>query len=266
MKSLNLQIAEQIIIPSSTIFWFRRDLRLQDNAGLYAALKENKNVIPVFIFDTEILNKLEDKTDRRVEFIHQSLRLLKTELEAMGSSLLVLHGNPVDLYKKLNPKAVYANHDYEPYSRKRDAAVKSIFEKREIAFKTFKDQVIFEKNEIVKDDGNPYTIFTPYSRKWKANLNAFFLSSYPVEKYSSHFLKTKALPFPTVEDLGFKSSGIDFPERVVKASIINKYDTQRNFPAIRGRAFDEWTGFSCLHGTLPLSAGLLECPLTAGER
>jgi deoxyribodipyrimidine photo-lyase len=109
-----------------------------------------------------------------------------------------------------------------------------MLEKRDIIFKTFKDQVIFEKDEVVKDDGKPYTIFTPYSRKWKAKLNTFFLSRYPGEKYTSHFLKTKPLPFPTLEDLGFKSSGIDFPERVVKASIIDKYDTLRNFPAIRG--------------------------------
>ncbi len=233
-KTFNLKNAEQIIGPTSTVFWFRRDLRLQDNAGLYAALKENKNVIPVFIFDTEILEKLEDKQDRRVEFIHQSLSVIKTQLEEMGSSLLVLHGNPIDLYKKLNPKAVYTNHDYEPYARKRDASIKSILEERDIAFKTFKDQLIFEKDEVVKDDGKPYTIFTPYSRKWKAKLNTFFLSSYPVEKYTSHFLKTKPLSFPTLKDIGFKSSDLHFPERVIKTSIIDKYDKQRNFPAIRG--------------------------------
>jgi deoxyribodipyrimidine photo-lyase len=234
LKAYNLQIAEQIISPASTIFWFRRDLRLQDNSGLHAALKENKNVIPIFIFDTEILNKLEDKNDGRVEFIHQSLRLIKIELEELGSSLLVLHGNPIKLFAKLNPKAVYTNHDYEPYARKRDAAVKDIMEKRNIVFKSFKDQVIFEKDEVVKDDGKPYTIFTPYSKKWKAKLNTFFLSSYALKRYQGHFQKTKPLPFPTLKEIGFKSSGIDFPERVVKVSIIDKYDVQRNFPGIHG--------------------------------
>ncbi len=234
LKGFNLNNVEQIVSPTSTIFWFRRDLRLQDNAGLYAALKENKNVIPVFIFDTEILDKLEDRKDKRVEFIHQSLRLIKTQLEEWGSSLLILHGNPIELYKILNPKAVYTNHDYEPYAHKRDAAIKSILEKRDIVFKTFKDQVIFEKDEVVKDDGKPYTIFTPFSRKWKTKLNPFFLSSFPVEKYNSHFLKTRPLPIPTLQEVGFKPSGINFPERVIKTSIIDKYDIQRNFPAIRG--------------------------------
>ncbi len=234
MKAFNLQNAERVISPSSIIFWFRRDLRLHDNAGLFTALKENKNVIPIFIFDTEILKKLDDKQDRRVEFIHQSLRLLKTQLEELGSSLLILHGNPVEMYEHLNPKSVYTNHDYEPYATNRDETIKNSLEKRGITFKTFKDQVIFEKDEVIKDDGKPYTIFTPYSRKWKAKLNQFFLSSYPVEKYGSHFLKTKPLPFPSLEDIGFKSSGLEFPERIIKSSIIKNYDTQRNFPAIRG--------------------------------
>ena len=234
MKAFNQQNADQLISPSSTIFWFRRDLRLQDNAGLYAALKETKNILPLFIFDTEILEKLEDKQDRRVEFIHQSLLLLKTQLEELGSSLLLLHGNPIEIYKALNPKAVYINHDYEPYALRRDEAIKNNLEQRNIIFKTFKDQVIFEKDEVVKDDGKPYTIFTPYSRKWKAKLNRSFLSSYPVEKYSSRFLKTNSLPLPSLEDIGFISSGLRFPERVIKSSIIEKYDTQRNFPAIRG--------------------------------
>ncbi len=188
----------------------------------------------IFIFDTEILEKLDDKQDRRIEFIHQSLTLLKTQLEELGSSLLVLHGNPIEIYKKLNPKSVYANHDYEPYARKRDESIKNTLEKRGITFNTFKDQVIFEKEEVVKDDGKPYTIFTPYSRKWKSKLNKFFLSSYPLEKYTNHFLKTKPLPFPSLKDIGFKSSGLEFPERIIKSSIIEKYHVQRNFPAIRG--------------------------------
>nr|WP_236675884.1 deoxyribodipyrimidine photo-lyase [Chryseolinea lacunae] len=216
------------------MFWFRRDLRLQDNAGLYYALKENKDVLPVFIFDTTILDTLEDKDDARLTFIHQSLEILKQQLEELGSSLLILHGDPVELYKKLNPKAVYTNHDYEPYARARDQRVKEILEAKDIAFRTYKDQVIFEKDEVLKDDGKPYTIFTPYSRKWKAAMKPFYLKSYPTEKYTRHLLKTTPLPFPTLKDLGFVPSTIEFPERVVKKSIVEKYDTQRNFPAIRG--------------------------------
>ncbi|AYB35632.1 deoxyribodipyrimidine photo-lyase [Chryseolinea soli] len=219
---------------STTLFWYRRDLRLQDNAGLFHALKENPDVLPVFVFDTVILDKLDDRDDARVTFIHQSLEILKTQLEALGSSLLVLHGDPVTLYAKFNPKAVYANHDYEPYARERDAQVSSILQKKGIPFKTFKDQVIFEKSEVVKDDGSPYTVFTPYSRKWKATLSPLHLKQYPTEKHFSNFLKTKTLPFPTLEHLGFTPSFIDFPERVVKRTIIEKYDLQRDFPALRG--------------------------------
>ncbi len=116
----NLPQAEKLITKSTTLFWFRRDLRLQDNTGLYYALKENEEILPLFIFDSEILDKLEDKADLRVAFIHQSLTLMQKQLVEMGSSLLVLHGNPVEIFKELNPKAVYTNHDYEPYARKRD--------------------------------------------------------------------------------------------------------------------------------------------------
>jgi deoxyribodipyrimidine photo-lyase len=151
---------EKIITNDSTLVWLRRDLRLQDNAALYHALKENKHVLCVFIFDTTILEKLEDKADRRVDFIHQSLHTLKEQLENLGSSLLVLHGNPIDLYTKLQPKAVYTNHDYEPYALQRDENIRTLLEKRGIIFKTYKDQVIFEKEEVLKDDGKPYTVFT----------------------------------------------------------------------------------------------------------
>jgi deoxyribodipyrimidine photo-lyase len=207
---------------------------LQDNAGLYHALKENQDVLPVFIFDTVILDQLDDRDDARVTFIHRSLEILKIQLEELGSSLLVLHGDPVKLYATLKPKAVYANHDYEPYARERDAQVSDLLQRKGIAFKTFKDQVIFEKNEVVKDDGSPYTVFTPYSRKWKAALTPFSLKPYPTEKYFKRFLNTKSLPFPTLEDLAFIPSSIDFPERVVKRSVVEKYDQQRDFPAVKG--------------------------------
>lgn len=191
-------------------------------------------MLPVFIFDTSILDKLDDRDDARVTFIHQSLALLKTQLEELGSSLLVLCGDPVKLYATLKLKAVYANHDYEPYARERDAQISDILQRKGVAFKTFKDQVIFEKSEVVKDDGSPYTVFTPYSRKWKAALTPFHLKSYPTKKYFKHFLKSKHLPFPTLDDLGFTPSPVDFPERVVKRAIVEKYDQQRDFPAVKG--------------------------------
>lgn len=226
--------AKDLVTQNTCIFWFRRDLRLQDNAALFHALKENESVLPIFIFDTEILNKLEDKADLRVAFIHQSFALMQQQLVEMGSSLLVLHGNPIDIFNELHPKAVYTNHDYEPYARTRDAKVKETLESKGVVFKTFKDQVVFEKDEVTKDDGKPYTVFTPYSRKWKSKLDEESLKSYPTEKYFDHFQKTKAHPLPSLQDIGFQEVNFSFPERLVKQSIVEQYDKQRNFPAIAG--------------------------------
>jgi deoxyribodipyrimidine photo-lyase len=223
-----------IITSETTLFWLRRDLRLEDNAGLYHALKENTEVLPVFIFDTEILDRLEDKRDKRVQFIYESLLLLKSEFEKMGSSLAILHGNPVDIYKKLAPKSIYCNHDYEPYALERDKKIKKNSEQAGGEFKSYKDQVIFEKEEVVKDDGKPYIIFTPYSKKWKAKLNAFYLKNYPTGKYTKSLKKLQALPVPTLNEIGFKKTDDLYPERTIKSSIIEKYHDQRNFPAIRG--------------------------------
>ena len=159
---------------AKTIFWFRRDLRLNDNAGLFHALKNNDTVLPIFIFDTDILNRLENKEDRRVEFIHLTLNELNKQLVGIGSSLLVLHGNTQDVFTELlsshTIKNIYSNSDYEPAAIERDKAIKFIANKQKIPFYSFKDQVIFEKNEITKDDGLPYTVFTPYMRKWKSRL------------------------------------------------------------------------------------------------
>lgn len=234
MKTSEIQNLNKLVTKETALVWLRRDLRLQDNAALYYALKENKSVLPVFIFDTSILDKLEDKTDKRVAFIHQSLVQIQEELRKLGSSLLVLHGKPADIYQTLNPKAVYTNHDYEPYALERDVAVNEILSTKGIDFKTYKDQLIFEKDEVLKDDGKPYTIFTPYSRKWKAKLNKYYLKSYPTEKYFSHFKSCEAIAIPSLKSLGFEDVEATFPERIIKQSIIEKYDTQRNFPAIAG--------------------------------
>lgn len=224
----------QRIDSGTTLFWFRRDLRLTDNAGLYHALRDHKNVLPIFIFDTAILDALDDKTDKRVEFIHRTLSDLKKQLEEFQSSLLVLYGNPVELFKKITSKAVYANHDYEPYARKRDDQVATILKKSGSVLKTFKDQVIFEKTEVVKDDGNPYTVFTPFSKKWKAQLKPFYYKSYPTEKYFTAFKKSKPLPFPSLSEIGFKEVNAVFPERNIRQSIIETYHQTRNFPSQRG--------------------------------
>jgi deoxyribodipyrimidine photo-lyase len=197
-------------------------------------LKLETNVLPLFIFDTVILDELDDKDDARVSFIHHSLSLLKEEFKKAGSSLKVLHGNPVEIFQSIGVRAVYTNHDYEPYAIKRDSTVKDILGKRGIPFHSFKDQVIFEKDEVIKDDGTPYTMFTPYSRKWKATLNKFYTSSYPVEKYLKSLLKTKPLEIPTLESIGFRKSISEFPPRVIKQQVIADYDEQRNFPSVEG--------------------------------
>jgi deoxyribodipyrimidine photo-lyase len=228
------EFEEKVVDAETTLFWFRRDLRLKDNAGLYYALKENKKVLPIFIFDSNILNDLEDKADKRVEFIHQSLAGIKRELEEIGSSLLILYGDPIEIYKKLVPKAVYTNGDYEPYAGDRDREVEKALKANGSGLRSFKDQVIFEKEEVLKEDGRPYTIFTPYSRKWKMNLNDFFVKSYPTESYWKNLIRLKRLPFPELKDIGFIPTGAEFPKRMISQSIISHYDKQRNFPAING--------------------------------
>lgn len=234
MKSLSPTEAAKIVTAETTLFWFRRDLRLSDNAGLYHALKKNSSVLPIFIFDTEILDQLEDKQDRRLAFIHDSLLILKTSLEEMGSSLLIVHGNPVDFFTHVKPSAVYSNEDYEPYARKRDSEVAKILSEKKSILKTFKDQVIFSKEEILKDDGTSYSIFTPFSKKWKAALKPFYYKSYPTEKYFQHFRQVHPLPFPTLNDIGFEHTDHSFPERKIKASVIEQYHKQRDYPAIQG--------------------------------
>jgi deoxyribodipyrimidine photo-lyase len=220
------------------IFWFRRDLRLDDNAGLFHALKSGTPVLPLFIFDRNILDQLEDKADRRVEFIHAALEEMQNRLSQEGSSLEVRHGLPLEIFRDLLSEyevtGVYTNTDYEPYATERDGAVKDLLAEKEIAFHSYKDQVIFEKDEVLKDDGSPYTIFTPYSRKWKALANDFYLSSYPVKKYRLHFLQRSPKAIPDLSDLGFKKTGGPFPLATMKTAVLKKYKEQRDYPGIPG--------------------------------
>jgi deoxyribodipyrimidine photo-lyase len=228
------------------IFWHRRDLRLEDNAGLYHALKSGLPVLTLFIFDENILSKLEDKNDARVSFIHEQIESLSTQLRKLGSSILVKYGKPEAIWEELIQaypvKKVFCNRDYESYGIERDAKIKNILAQRNIEFKSFKDQVIFEKEEVLKNDGGPYTVFTPYSRKWKEKLlskktkdgELFYFKSYPTEKYFDHFYQTNELEIPSHESMGFTKSSIQFPPKEVKQGIIKNYDSTRNFPAIEG--------------------------------
>ncbi len=220
-----------------SIFWFRRDLRLNDNAGLYYALKGPYPVLPLFIFDPAILDKLEDKADARVTFIHQTVSAVSKQLQTRGSALLVKYADVAhawdEVLKEYDVAAVYANHDYEPYAIERDDAIAQKLAPKNIPFYTYKDQVIFEKDEVLKDDGKPYTVFTPYRNKWYAKLKAFYLKPYPSEKYLHNLYSTEALSIPPLQQMGFTQSGLAFPRKEYK-NIIAAYVDKRNFPAIEG--------------------------------
>ncbi|WP_343329175.1 deoxyribodipyrimidine photo-lyase [Polaribacter staleyi] len=217
-----------------TIFWFRRDLRINDNCGLFHALKSSKKVLPIFIFDKEILRKL-DKEDSRVSFIHQEIKNINKQLQEIGSSLDVYYGNPIDIYKSLLEKhtieTVYTNHDYEPYAIKRDLEIKDFLTSKNILFKTYKDQVIFERNEIVKKDGTPYKVYTPYSKKWLEAFHFKGIQFYPSEDYLENFIKSKNNQFLTLKELDFKKSAITVASYTVSPTLINQYEETRNFPA-----------------------------------
>lgn len=219
------------------VFWFRRDLRLDDNAGLYHALKSGLPVLPIFIFDSNILDKLQDRDDARVTFIHKSLVGIDAQLKELGSSLYVAIGAPekvwMDLLQKFNVKNIFTNTDYEPYARDRDNTLKSIFERKTVGFHLFKDQVIFDTDEVVKDDGKPYTVFTPYKRKWLGKLTNFYLNSYPTEKYFANFYTDLSSELPSLKDIGFKESAQNFPPKEFKSVIENYYNT-RDIPSIKG--------------------------------
>ena len=218
------------------IFWFRRDLRLTDNTGLYQALKNNLPVLPIFIFDKYILEKLPAKIDRRVEFIHAALHDMQAMLQKTGSTLQVFYGTPEDVFNTLSDtwqiEKVFTNHDYEPYAKERDKVIESLLFSRSISFHTFKDQVIFEKDEVIKEDGKPYTVFTPYSRKWKATFQDYHVKDYLTEKYFNNFYKQAVQPIPSLQFMGFESAHQIFPSKELQDEMIIKYGERRNFPAL----------------------------------
>lgn len=221
-----------------SIFWYRRDLRLDDNAGLYHALKSTYPVLPIFIFDQNILEKLNDKKDRRVAFINQALSEVQKKLAALGSTIVVKYGNPGVVWKEIlqefDVAEVYTNHDYEKYAIERDREIGTLLNAKGIAFYTFKDQTIFEKNEVLSGAGTPYTVFTPYSRKWKETLNDFYLKSYPNEIYNHNFFQHDIVEMPTLKEIGFDSIGEEFPKKDIREELIRKYDELRDIPSILG--------------------------------
>lgn len=220
------------------IFWFRRDLRLDDNAGLYHALKSGKPVVPIFIFDKKILDDLTDKKDARVSFIYDCINELQSKLETWGSTLHVFHDEPIQAFKKLtdlyNIEKVFTNEDYEPYALERDTTIAAWLVKKNAQLVSFKDQVIFSKNEVLKDDGKPYTVYTPYAKRWRAVLKDFHLKSYPISKYKKNFYQHKPHRIPTLESMGFERSKLDIPSATVHESLIREYAKTRDYPGIEG--------------------------------
>ena len=235
-----------------SLCWFRRDLRLHDQAALYHALKQSSDVHCVFVFDTNILDKLIDKQDRRVEFIWHSVQALQLELQKLGSTLHVLHTSAETaiphLARELNVQAVFCNRDYEPNALQRDATVKKSLLEMGVAFQHYKDQVILEQSEILTGGGKPFSVFTPYKNAWLKKLDDFYLQAYPTQRYFSALVQTSATDMPSLASLGFNATNLlqmalptgasgaqklfaDFIQRIAC------YQEARNFPAVKGVSY-----------------------------
>jgi deoxyribodipyrimidine photo-lyase len=245
-------------------FWFRRDLRLDDNTALLRALESGAPVLPAFVFDRNILDALEDPDDARVSFLHQRMSELDAALRKYGSTLLVGYGNPLACWKTWQEtyglQAVYANRDYEPYARTRDPQVDAMLRERGAELRLYKDQVLFEQNEVVKPDGQPYSVFTPYSRRWKAALaedppKARKLPARP------RFLAYEPLPMPSLELMRFRPSTLTLPDARVSDELLRRYAVQRNLPAEAGTSR---LGLHLRFGTISIRR-LLEQVLGAGS-
>lgn len=215
------------------VFWFRRDLRLEDNIGLYHALNSGLKVIPVFIFDTDILNQFEDRKDKRVDYIHQALQGIHKDLKKYNSGLYVYYGTPIEVFKKIiqdfNIDTVFSNRDYEPEAIQRDRQIADLLLKHHIQFRNFKDQVIFEKNNILKNDLSPYTVFTPYSKKWKENLKNIEIVPVNTDGFANYEGPSAII---SLKDIGFEKTDLDYAEPKLHKDIIDFYGEYRDFPAM----------------------------------
>lgn len=220
---------------SINIFWFRRDLRLDDNHGLYEALQDKHQVLPVFIFDSDILERLPPE-DARVTFIYETLQAINDQLQKdYGSDIAIYFGKPLDIYKQLvqtyQIETVYTNHDYEPYAIKRDQEIKDFLKEQNIAFKSYQDQVIFEKNDIVKADGTPYLVYTPYMKQWKNHFSMQSLKTYDTKPNLFKLVKQTPVAHSNLSEMGFKTSSQKIRNYSVTAELIQNYEATRNFPA-----------------------------------
>jgi deoxyribodipyrimidine photo-lyase len=224
--------------PEVSFFWFRRDLRLEDNVGLFHALQSQYPVIPLFIFDEAILDNL-PKNDARVGFIHDSLSKINVKLRELGSSLLIKKGKTQDVWQQLiqefDIKAMYFNKDYEPLAIQRDLIICKLLENNKISSFSFKDQVLFEEKEITKADGLPYTVYTPFKNKWLEKYNSLA----PVQEYDctntfANFYKDNFV-FPTLEQIGFEESTIKVIPHHLKN--VSNYHETRDFPALESTTY-----------------------------
>ena len=218
-----------------SIFWFRRDLRLDDNLGFLQALKGEYPVLPIFIFGKDILSELPND-DARVSYIFEQLQIMRKELqENYESSIGMFYDKPINIFEKLledyDIQAVFTNTDYEPYAKERDSQIQNLLENKEIEFFSYKDQVIFEKSEVVKSDDTPYLVYTPYMKKWKEVFKSHDLKIYYTNDYLSNLIENTRLPNLSLSDIGFKKSSIQFPEYDVTPTTIQEYENNRNLPA-----------------------------------
>ncbi len=217
-----------------TLFWFRRDLRVQDNVGFYHALKNAEQVLPIFIFDTAIIDKLPQQ-DARIEFILKALGDINDAMKRNRCTVGMYRGEPKAIITQLLDNypldRVVTNHDYEPYAQERDAAIEALLAEKGISFETYKDQVIFEKAEVTKDDGSPYVVYTPYSKKWLARFQDHTPQQLPSEELLHKCIQTE-LPQLSLKALGFQPSGIQAPGDSVSNARIDAYEETRNFPAL----------------------------------
>lgn len=224
--------------PTVSVHWLRRDLRLDDNHALWHALRSGVPTLPVFIFDTEILDELSDKHDRRVHFIHRHLMRLKEQLEAKGSTLLVEVGAPEETWSRIldrfDVKAVHTNRDHETYAVQRDERIARLLAERGILFHDHKDQSVFERGEVLKDDGLPYTVFTPYMRKWRAQYRPEMLNAFPSADLLGHLLKCSPEPMPSLEQIGFGTTDLAEPVARFDDELVRHYSDRRNLPAVDG--------------------------------
>ncbi|MDA0728688.1 MAG: deoxyribodipyrimidine photo-lyase [Bacteroidetes bacterium] len=239
---MNFEDAAMTLPPSLcsgpiAIHWFRRDLRWQDNRALHAALQSDLPVVPIFIFDRHILERLEGPEDRRVQFLHDRLDQLRLHVQGW-SDVWVVHSTPEEvmtaLAEQADVKAVYANEDYEPYAVKRDHKVANFWEERGVPFHRFKDHVIKAPGEVLKPDGTPYTVFTPFSRRWQAEVRADDVAPAPSEHHLGNLHRFSAPPTPALTDLGFSAIKVSFPDPHIDAKVLASYAERRDLPAISG--------------------------------